>query len=337
MPTYTPERATINQQMQIGPEVSGAHGTPVAASKRIECFDWTLGINGDITDRGATGHKYDLVREEETEWVDLTVGGGFDYNGVTYLLTSVAGMTTPVAHGASVTAHDWNITPPAIGSTEPQTYTIQQGDSVRAHQAAYGLINSFGYTITRKSATITAKGISQPLQDNVTLTAAPTPIPLAPAIGKHFDIFLDPTSAALGTTALTKVLQVQYSFDSVYDLFWPLNRANAGFTAHVDTKPKTSIKIKLEADATGMTFLNYLQTGTTYFLRVQGQGPQIASDGPTNVYNTFQHDMAIKVGKPSAFADDSGVFAIEWDCNIVEDPSWGKAQTFLLTNLLSSL
>jgi hypothetical protein len=84
----------------------------------------------------------------------------------------------------------------------------------------------------------------------------------------------------------------------------------------------------LAADTTAMTASGASLTGGT---------TPAATVTQTQAYNTFQHDMAIKIGKPSTFADEQGVFAIEWDCPIVEDPAWGKAQMVTVTNLLTAL
>lgn len=335
--TWTAERTSINQKVQIGAESTTTLGTPVAAGKLLECFDWTFGINADVVDYNPTGRKYVSIREENTEWVDGTLGGILDYNGAVYPLAGVFGSVSPVAHLSSTTAKDWIFTPPLTGSVVPQTYTLQQGDSVRAHQTAYSLFTQFGYTLTRKDIKCSGKFMTQPISDGATLTSSPTAVALAPVAGKQVNVYLDPTSSGLGTTQLLKVLQVDYSFDNVYGPFFPLNRANLGYTAHVDLMPKATVKLKLEADATGMAFLGYLQTGTTYYLRVDCQGVQIASDGPGAINNKFTHDMAIKVGKPSTFSDDAGIFAIEWECAVVEDTTWGKAQTITVTNLLAAL
>lgn len=338
--TWTPERQTINQRVQVGAESTSALGTPVAAGKLLECFDWTFAINADIAQYTPTGHKYVSILEENTEWVDLTVGGNLDHNGVIYLLASAMGSASPVSHGASSTAKDWIFTPPTFGSVVPQTYTLQQGDSVRAHQTAYSIFSEFGYKGTRKGPfTVSAKGFAQAITDGATLTPSPTAVALAPTVAKQWNVYLDTTSSGLGTTQLTRVLSVDYSMSNIYGPLYVLNRSNASWTAHVDLMPTTTLKLKLEADANGMTFLSYLQSGTTYYLRVEAQGAQIASDGPGAIYDVFQHDMAVKIGKPSAFADDQGVFAIEWELVIVEDPSWGsgKAQMFTETNLITAL
>ncbi len=55
------------------------------------------------------------------------------------------------------------------------------------------------------------------------------------------------------------------------------------------------------------------------------------------MYALFQHDMAVKVSKPSPFSDKDGVFAEEWEFTIVEDATWGKAHMFTIQTLLTAL
>lgn len=338
--TWTAERSTVNQRVQIGAEATTALGTPVAAGKLLECFDLIVGINADVKEYTATGHKYPSVVEENIEWTDGTLGGEMDYNGMIYPLASAMGSVSPVAHLASATAKDWIFTPPIYGSIVPQTYTVQQGDTVRAHQLAYGLFTEVGYKATRKDATVSGKLIAQLLSDGATLTASPTAVALAPVIGRHWNVYLDTTSGGLGGTLLTRVLSIEYMMTGIYGPFYALNRANASFTAHVDLAPKATVKLLVEADAAGMALLGYLQTGTTYYLRFDAQGNQIASDGPGSIKNEFKHDMAVKVSKPNPFKDDGGIFAIEWDLTVVEDPAWGasgQSQQVTVTNLITAL
>lgn len=338
---WTPERTTINQRVQIGAEAPTALGTNVSAGKLLECFDWQLGIAGDVNFYTATGHKYPETQEENTEWVDGTLGGNLDYNGVIYPLAGTMGNVAAVAHGASATAKDWIFIPPVNGSIVPRTYTIEQGDAVRAHKVNYGLFTEFGYKGTRKDFTCSGKLISQPLQDGITMTASPATVAIAPVVAKQVSVWLDSTSAGIGTTQLTRVLSVDYLFTNLYGPLWTINRSTVGWTAHVDLMPKATMKLKVEADANGMALLGYLQSGVTYYLRVQAMGSTaIATDGPGNIFNTFTHDMAVKVGKPSTFADDQGVFAIEWELTIVEDPLWGasgQSQIVTVTNLIGAL
>jgi len=339
--TWTQESASVNQRVQLGAESTSALGTAVAAGKLIECFDFVLGIDGDVNYYTSTGHKYPSAQEENTEFVSGTLAGNLDYNGVIYPLASCMGSSAVAAHGSSATAKDWIYTPPLTGSVVPQTYTLQQGDAIRARQTAYLIFTEFGYKAMRKGdVTASGKFVGLPITDGITMTASPTTIVTAPVVGKHWNVYLDTTSAGLGTTQILRCFSIDYLFTNVYGTFFPLNRANLGYTAHVDLVPKATIKLLLEANAEGMTIpLGALESGTTYYLRVTAQGPQIASDGPGAVYNTFQHDMAVKFGKPTAFKDEQGVYALEWECTVVEDAAWGsgKSQMVTVTNLITAL
>jgi hypothetical protein len=334
---WTAERTTVNQKIQIGAEATTALGTAVAANKLLQNYDFTFGIIPDVIFYRPTGRKYDTVQIENAEWVDGTMAGTLDYNTSIYPLSGAMGSVSAVAHLASATAKDWIFNPPVTGSVVPQTYTFQQGDSIRAHQLAYGLFTQFGYKGDRKTFTVSGKVLAQAITDGATLTGSPTAVALAPVAAKQVNVYLDSTSGGLGTTLLTRVLAIDFTMDGIYGPLMTLNRANLGYAAHVDMAPKATFKLKVEADAAGMALLGYLQSGVTYFLQVDAQGAQIASDGPGAILNEFKHQMAVKVGKPTTFSDDQGVFAIEWELTIVEDSTWGHSQLLTVTNLLTAL
>lgn len=339
--TWTAEATYINNAIQIGAEATTALGTSVSASKILACYDVVFQLKGDTQFYRPVGRKYSSVQEQNDEWTEGSWNGTLDYNGIIYPLASIMGNASAAAHaGPSATAKDWIFTPPVTGSIVPRTYTIEQGDAIRAHKCTYNLFTDFGYTFTRKAVSMTGKTIAQAITDGITLTNSPSTVALAPVPGKHFNVYLDTASGSLGNTQLTKVLQVQYSLSNVYGPFWPINRSNTSYTAHVDMAPACTVKLLMEADSTGMARLADWEAGTTYFMRVDAKGSTaIASDGPgaTSIYNEIIHDMAIKFGEPSQFQDKDGVFAIEWPGTIVEDATWAKSQTITVTNLITAL
>jgi len=271
---YTPQITTINQHLQFGAESTSALGTNVAANKLINCFDIQWGPMADVKMYEATGRKYPGAQIENSEWVEGTVGGELDYNGIIYLLAGAFGTASPIAHGASATAKDWVFTPPLTGSITPQTYTIEQGDTVvRARKANYCLFTEYSFKGDRQTGiTVGSKLLAQALQDGITMTSTPTSVALAPVAGKHINVYLDTTSAALGTTQLLGALNLDYAFSGVYGPFFPFNRATLGWTAHVDLNPGCIFKLLLPADVIGMAPLAMMQTGATQFLRVSAQG-----------------------------------------------------------------
>ena len=275
---FTSQRAFINQTLQFGLEATP--GVNVAAGKKLQCFDIILGMMADANAYTPTGRKYPAIVIENSEWVEGTMGGVLDYNGLVYPLSGVCGAPVITAHGASTTAKDWTITPPLTGSVQPQTFTIEQGENnafgnaIWNHKVNYGLFSELGYKIDRKAgATVSGKLLAQQLQTAITMTSSPTAIAIQPSAGKHFNVYLDTTFANIGTTLIaTEDMSVDFAFSNVYAPFFPINRANLGFTAHVDTKPTALLKLLLQADPTGMALLTYLEAGQTVFVQVNGQG-----------------------------------------------------------------
>src|SRR6266516_5722730 len=219
--TFTAERSSINQTLQFGLETTP--GTNVAANKLLQCFAIVFGPMADVAPFAATGRKYPSIVIENTEWVEITLSGILDYNGIVYALAGVCGAPVITAHGASATAKDWVFTPPITGTVTPQTYTIEQGENnasgnaIYNHKVNYGLISEFGYKGNRKTGfTVSGKILAQALQKAITMTSSPTAVALQPSAGKHFNFYLDPTFGALGTTQLTDVLDVDFNFGNIY-------------------------------------------------------------------------------------------------------------------------
>jgi hypothetical protein len=265
------ERGTVNVKTQIG--VESTAGTSVAANKVLQAYDFKVGIKPTIQMVGASGRKYPASQLENKEWVGGTLTGSMDFNHLPYLLSSAWGIISPVAHGASATAKDWVGTPPVTGSTTPQTYTFEQGETAtRAHKFTYGLVNKFGYKFTREMTECSGDLIGQPLSDGITMTGSPTLVALAPIASKYWNVYLDATSAGLGTTQLVKTLSFDYEMGNIYLPAWFVNRATLGFTSHVDGDPTCVAKLLLEADAQGMALLSTMQTGATGFLRAEALG-----------------------------------------------------------------
>jgi hypothetical protein len=271
-------RASVNQQVQIGPE--SVPCTSVPAGKLLKAFNWSMGAKPTTKQFTGTGAKYPSASEEMTEEAAGKISGEADYQAMVYPVSSVFGKTSPTLHTGASLANDWKYTPILTGVQNPQTYTMQQGDTVEAEQYTYLIFTGFGYSITRKDAiSVSGDWISQSLTAGATLTPTPTTIAQYPMVGKQFNIYLDSTSTGIGTTQLSNVLKADFNAGGYYGEFWPLNRANASFTSTIDAMPKDEMKLTLEADPTAMAILStYLQTGNRVYMRVDGVGALIEND-----------------------------------------------------------
>jgi hypothetical protein len=331
------ERATLNQQVQLG--VESTPGTAVAADRLIRCFNFTTGIESEGKAYRGTGRKYPCSHILNKEWTTVSFDGDMDFNGLIYILNSAVCTGSIAAHGSSSTAYDHTFTPGITGNATKKTYTIEQGDSVRAHELPYGVFSKWSYKFTRGEATTSGEGFGQEISDGITMTASPTIIADSPMAGTMWDVYVDTTSGGLGTTQLTRVLGVDFDLSNLFAPAWFINSSEPSWVVDVDTVPECTVSLLVEADATGMGYLTQLQSGDTRYLRVKATGSVIATDGPGDVNAAFTHDMAIKFTSFDPFEDSDGIYAVKMNAVIVEDTSWGsgQAQSIVLTNLLSAL
>ena len=332
-------RSAINQQVQIGLET--VHGTPVAASKLLTAFMWSMGGKPTTKQFRGTGRQYPSASSLLYEEAMGKVSGEGDFAQLVYILASLWGGGNPTLHSPSATAYDWTWTPGLTGSyaSNAKSFTIQMGDATDAEQYAFAVFTGFGYSFGRKTeVTISADLLAQAFTDSITLTASPTVVEKLPMTGAQFNVYLDPTSGALGTTQLTAPLKVDYKASGYYDGFYPINRAQSSYSDLVDKEKKHELKLSLQADSTAIAFRgSYLQPGALCYVRVSGQGPTI--DGANSVKAAMQHDMACFVSSMSEFGDEDGVYKVDYTLAVAEDSAWstGEAQKFTLTNLLSAL
>jgi hypothetical protein len=329
------ERASVNMITQIG--VESTSGTAVAANKKMLNMSFVMAPKPDVKTYRASGHRWISEAVMNREWSEWKADGFLDYNDSVYLVSGPFGAATITTPGGGTNSRAWAWTPPVTGNIPPKTYTLEQGDSVRAHKAAYGLFTGFSYKGTRDAGfTMSAPMIAQAFTDAITMTSSPTSIALAPVAGGHASLYVDTTSGGIGGTQFTRIFSYEYTYDNGLGAFWPINRTNASFTGHVDQTPKNTIKLSLEADANGMSLYPHLQAGDFMYLRYEAIGATIES----TIKYSIVHDIALKLTNISEIKDaNGGLVCTDYDGEVAEDPSWssGKSQVLTITNTLTAL
>lgn len=326
------ERSSLTQGVQVG--VESTPGTSVAANKKFLSIGIEPAIQVDMSRFRPMGQKYASVEVIGKEWVEADINGIGSYTELTYFFSSV--LVTPSAPATvDTTGKTWTWTPAASSEDTVTTFTVEQGGVVRAHKFTYGLVTELELDISRGGIDVSGKMLGQRVTDGITMTATPTTITELEILPTDIDVFMDPTSAALGTTKLTRVLNANIHISDRFNPVWVLNTANQSFVATVESEPTAEITLLLEADAAGMGFLTQVRAGTTQFIRVKGTSPQLA--GSSTAAYAFQWDAAVKVKDVGDFSDEDGVYAIEWTFDMVYDGTWAKAYTVQLVNKLAAL
>ena len=326
------ERSSLNQNVQIGVEV--VHGTPVAATTRLQSIGIEPSISVETSAFRPIGSKFNALSTLGKEWVEAAITGRATYTELQYLLSSVisTGVVTELEPGVS----QWVFTPNTRDDDAPKTFTIEHGSSVRADRFSYGLVTEMGMTFNRDSIEITGSMLGKALEDNFTMTTGGiTSPPLVPILPTQVSVYLDDTAAGLGTTKMTRMVSAEFSLGSRFGPVWVLDAANPSFVNHVETEPDLTCSVMLQADTQGMGLLNTLRAGDTKFLRIEAVGG-IVTGGVVEEYR-LNLDMAAKVSDTGGFSDADGVYAAEFTFLGVHDGTWGKALEFTLVNELDTL
>lgn len=323
------ERATITQYSQLG--VEAVKGTPVAATKRLLATSILPQQEAEIKRFRPYGLKFPTIAAVGREWASAAIEGFGSYTDLVYLLASLVGYADPVQQDATP-AYKWTFTPDSDGEDTVKSYTVEYGGSVRGQRFAYGLVNSLEMSFSRDGVEISGEMIGQALEDNHAMSAA-VDLDAVPILGRQLDVYLDDSSAGLGTTRLNRYLKGSFSYGDRFGPLWAVNSTASSFTSHVEREPKAEIKLVLEADAQGMELLATMRAGATKWLRIKAVGDEIA----TPYSYTFQLDAAVKVSEPLKHSDEDGVCAVEWTLTPVHDGTWGKAFTIDVINNLNAL
>lgn len=324
------ERSTIAQTVQVGSEATA--GTSVAASKRLPSLQFGSGVQAGVNTYRGAGFKYPAVSAEGKEWMQASIEGPATYDELAYLLSSVGQKITPVQIGATP-GYNWTFLPSPTTEDTVATFTVEQGSAVRAHKWTYGLVTDLTVNFNRDAVNVSGTMIGRALQDAITMTAAPTGVPLVPVLGKNVSVYLDTTSGGLGGTKLTRVLDGSFSIGSRFAPLWVVDGAQSSFVTHIETEPAGSFSLLVEADAAGMGNLALLQSGATRFIRVEAIGANIGAGADY----TMRFDAAVKVTGIENFEDADGVYAVRYTFTIVADATWGSAWQAKLVNTTTSL
>jgi len=326
------ERGTVNQSTQIGVEVTP--GTAVATTKILRAIELSGGIKAENEVWRPLGSKYAAFVVPGKEWTEWKIGGRATYGEEVYLLSSILKTVTAGADGA--TAKLWTFAPALSAEDTVKTFTIEMGSSVRAHSFAYGLVTELGYKFSRTGVERSGTLLGQRLSDGITMTTGNTPVETTPVpvAGTQISVYVADSWAGLaGASASTRVLEAEWKIASRFNPLWVLDASKSSWVAHVETAPKVTLNLSVEADAAGMAFLTLMRNATTKWARIKASGADIDSGKPY----LFQIDGAYNVSEPQEFSDQDGVYKIGWNLTAVYDSTAAKTYEVQVRNKLAAL
>src|ERR1019366_3273161 len=132
-------------------------------------------------------------------------------------------------------------------------------------------------------------GITNPTSGATSL-ASPAPIVIQPG---QVDIFMDPTSAGLGTTRLNNCEIADLKIANRFDAWWVLSTLQSSWSEIVEQVPDVKLTLTMGADAQSIGILANARLGQSLFIRIRCTGPEIGPN--SDVFNSFTFDFCGKV------------------------------------------
>ncbi len=327
-----PEVASIASGIQIGAETTP--GTGVAAGKLLNYLSLEPGINIGFNRFRPMGQKVAgaiVPNQDFTEW---NVAGQGSYSELIYPFCSCLVNVSPSTVDTS--AKLWTFTPAARTEDTVKTYTVEAGSATRAQKATYVLFSGIELTFNRSDGvTLGGSAFGQQITDNIVLTSSPTGVEDVPILPTHLDVYVDPTSGALGTTKLTRDFNAVFRVTDRFGQVWPINSTLPSFGAHVEVEPTVQMELTVAADTQGMGFLTNARAGDTRFLRMAAVSTALA--GAATAKYQLLIDMAGKISNINAFDDEEGVKVLTYTFDAVYDATWAKYLTIGLQNKTAAL
>lgn len=326
------ERTTATQVVQIRKE-SVAGTDPTTGTKLLTSMSIDVTPAIETTPFTPTGHKFVALTSVGKDSTTAAIRGEATYTEIIYPLSALYGAVTPTTPAGGTTSKQWKWTASDTSVEDPQTFTVLQGSSVRAAKATYMHCDSFGVSFDRSKVDVSGSMIGQLFTDAAALDGSPTALALIPVLATQGDVYLDSTGAGIGATKLTRVISGSWNVSGKYAPGWFVNSANTSWAVPIEKAAKNEVKLKVEADATGMGELTKLRAGTTSFVRFAWTGATIES----TVKYLLQIDLAVKWNAISPLSDSDGIYAVEFTGDVVQDATWTKSAEITVINLLTAL
>lgn len=336
------ERQTVAQVQQIGREATP--GLAVAATKRLGSLSLSPGISTETGMFRPSGLKFATVQALNQEWVEGDAEGQPTYDEVVYPLAGALGqpVTSQIMDAAVPTgAYQHVFTPDSSAADNPFTFTLEQGqEGVQGEQFSHILFTGFSLDISRSEVSLSGSFIGKKAVRNFDLTNGLTvPADLKPILPGHFSAYVADTAAELDTgTKLLRLISASPEVTDRYNPAWFVNAEEESFTTWTENAdgPTAESGMTLEADAVGMSYLDRLRSGETFFLRLEALGAEIMEGVPESRYR-FTWDMAVKAREVDTWSDEDGIWAIPFTFQMVHDGTWGKATQVTVVNELQTL
>jgi hypothetical protein len=271
--------------------------------REYQGLSFTVGYNDSGDSFRSAGFRGTTARVKTDEYGDHTVDAPQDFNGLLPVAASVLGApvtTQPDVTGAP-TAYEHVLTLTGSGEVAPVTYTAISGNDDYAFEMNYLVFNTLDFGVQRSSLTFGTSAISRTPTEAVAIPATGvTQVSAVPVPSRNYDVYIDDTWAALGTTKYLSAYDVSAGVGATWGMDSPINSEIISFESlmeNLDTDYSGEMSVGLKP-ANAVLFDSFTND-TQKFVRIAADGPVIAG---TTRYR-IQLDFSIIVTARGAVGD----------------------------------
>lgn len=141
-------RAAVFEAVQFGLEAAGTPGTLVKPNRQMLSLSIEPTPSIDVRTFRPRGNKHVTVAVKGKDYTTAKISGPATYTEAIYPFAAI--LTDPTV-GSAGTGGTFTYAPSSTAADSPRAMTVEVGGTGRASRFSYGLVNKFGYTITRAS------------------------------------------------------------------------------------------------------------------------------------------------------------------------------------------
>lgn len=329
----------VNQQLWIQHETTP--GTPVtSAMKRYLGLQLTPGYDVTTEEHMASGYKMPTSSSILNNLGKHTVSTIQDFNVLLPIGACNFGPPVTTKPSGAVNANQHVMTLNAGAADTEVSHTAIWGDASEAVQFPHLLFHSLKLSIQRGKLSLDVDAISDTISTGATLpSTGTTTVPTVPISAIGYDVYMDPSWATLGTTKLLACYEADLDIGDKYIPDSPINSTVGGMAAAVESdKINYTGTLMAAFDANALTMLTDFQARTPLFFRIAVNGPVIDTGTP-NINYLAQFDFCAVIKNPAAFqaAPNSPLRVLEFDLQLIPDPTTGNSVVLTLINTLTGL
>ena len=328
-------RSMVSQAFYLQKETTpGTAATD--AMRRYHGLRFRPGWEVETQEFRAEGYKVNTASQVTSERGVHAVEAHQDFNAFLPLLASVLNYDGVTLVGTT-SGHEHTFSLTADGEDDLTTFTGIYGDSTQAIQVVHMLFNSLGMSLERGSVNLTTSAFSKTPTTGATLpSSGVTEVEAASMPLVNFDIFIDDTWAALGTTQARAVYAFDFNMGDKRSPSSAIDSTVGSFATAIENEDvEHGGNIRVGFDSEALALMTAFENGAQKFVRVSCTGPEIES----GVNYEFELDMAVRVVRPGEIsaAPNTPVVSLPFDYLLMPDATSGNTLTARLVNDVATL